>query len=43
MKLRSSMTLFALSDATNPVFCQVLDARFGGVPDAATERLLQRG
>ena len=43
MKLRSSMTLFALADATNPVFRQVLDAYFGGVPDEATERLLQRG
>lgn len=42
MKLRSSMTLFALADATNPVFRQVLDAYFDGVPDAATERLLQR-
>jgi uncharacterized protein (DUF1810 family) len=43
MKLRSSMTLFARADATNPVFRQVLDAYFGGVPDEATERLLERG
>jgi uncharacterized protein (DUF1810 family) len=43
MKLRSSMTLFARADATNPVFRQVLDAYFDGVPDAATQRLLGRG
>jgi uncharacterized protein (DUF1810 family) len=43
MKLRSSMTLFARADATNPVFRQVLDAYFGGVPDEATDRLLERG
>lgn len=42
-KLRSSMTLFARAAATNPVFRQVLDAYFGGVPDEATERLLERG
>ena len=40
MKLRSSMTLFARADPANPVFAQVLDAYFGGVPDEATERLL---
>jgi uncharacterized protein (DUF1810 family) len=40
MKLRSSMTLFARADPANPVFGQVLDAYFGGVPDDATERLL---
>jgi uncharacterized protein (DUF1810 family) len=40
MKLRSSMTLFARADPANPVFRDVLDAYFGGVPDAATERLL---
>jgi uncharacterized protein (DUF1810 family) len=43
MKLRSSMTLFARAEATNPVFRQVLDAYFAGVPDEATERLLERG
>jgi uncharacterized protein (DUF1810 family) len=40
MKLRSSMTLFARADPTNPVFGEVLEAYFGGEPDAATERLL---
>lgn len=40
IKLRSSMTLFARADPSNPVFGQVLDAYFGGVPDEATERLL---
>jgi uncharacterized protein (DUF1810 family) len=40
MKLRSSMTLFAYADSANPIFGQVLEAYFGGVPDEATERLL---
>ncbi len=42
MKLRSSMTLFARAAPDEPVFGQVLDQYFGGVPDAATERLLDR-
>ena len=40
MKLRSSMTLFARADPTNPVFGQVLEAYFGGEADQATDRLL---
>jgi uncharacterized protein (DUF1810 family) len=40
IKLRSSMTLFARADPSNPVFGQVLDAYFGGVPDEVTERIL---
>jgi uncharacterized protein (DUF1810 family) len=40
MKLRSSMTLFARADPTNPVFGQVLEAYFGGEPDGATDRML---
>ena len=40
IKLRSSMTLFARADPSNPVFGQVLGTYFGGVPDQATERLL---
>jgi uncharacterized protein (DUF1810 family) len=40
MKLRSSMTLFARADPTNPVFGQVLEAYFGGEADEATDRLL---
>jgi len=38
LKLRSSMTLFMHADPGQPVFRQVLDQYFGGVPDAATER-----
>ena len=41
MKLRSSMTLFARADPANPVFGEVLEAYFGGVPDHATDRLIQ--
>ena len=37
MKLRSSMTLFALADPEQPVFADVLDAFFDG-PDPATEQ-----
>ena len=40
IKLRSSMTLFARADPTNPVFGEVLEAYFGGEADAATDRLL---
>jgi uncharacterized protein (DUF1810 family) len=40
LKLRSSMTLFAYADSANPIFGQVLEAYFGGIPDEATERLL---
>jgi uncharacterized protein (DUF1810 family) len=38
LKLRSSMTLFMHADPGQPVFRQVLDQYFGGVPDSATER-----
>ena len=41
MKLRSSMTLFARADPTNRVFQDVLEVYCGGVPDAATDRLLR--
>jgi uncharacterized protein (DUF1810 family) len=41
MKLRSSMTLFAHADPANPLFGRVLDSYFAGVPDGATERLLE--
>jgi uncharacterized protein (DUF1810 family) len=40
MKLRSSMTLFLRADPAEPVFQRVLDRYFGGLPDAATDRLL---
>jgi uncharacterized protein (DUF1810 family) len=39
-KLRSSMTLFATAAPDEPLFRQVLDQYFGGLPDPATERLL---
>ena len=37
MKLRSSMTLFHRAAPDEPVFAQVLDKYFDGVPDAATD------
>jgi len=40
MKLRSSMTLFALAVPHEPVFAAVLERFFGGRRDEATERLL---
>ncbi len=40
MKLRSSMTLFARAGPDNPVFEQVLETYFDGIPDEATDRLL---
>lgn len=40
LKLRSSMTLFARAGGAPPVFRRVLDRFYGGVADAATERLL---
>ena len=40
MKLRSSMTLFQHAAPDEPVFGQVLDRFFGGIPDPATEARL---
>ena len=40
VKLRSSMTLFALAGPDEPVFQQVLDAFFDGEPDPRTVALL---
>ena len=40
VKLRSSMTLFLRAAPGEPVFGQVLDQYFGGVPDPATEQRL---
>jgi uncharacterized protein (DUF1810 family) len=37
-KLRSSITLFMLAAPGQPVFRQVLDRYFAGVPDPATEQ-----
>lgn len=40
LKLRSSMTLFARAAPHERLFTKVLDDYFDGVPDAATEALL---
>jgi uncharacterized protein (DUF1810 family) len=40
VKLRSSMTLFHRADPAEPVFREVLDRYFDGVPDPATDDLL---
>ena len=40
MKLRSCLTLFAQVAPDEPVFTQLLEAFFGGAPDAATLQLL---
>jgi uncharacterized protein (DUF1810 family) len=40
-KLHSSVTLFLRADPGAPVFAQVLDQHFGGLPDVATDRLLR--
>lgn len=37
-KLRSCITLFSRAAPDEPVFGQVLDQYFGGIPDAATEQ-----
>ena len=41
LKFRSSMTLFALVQASNAVFQAALDRYFGGQPDPATVQLLR--
>jgi uncharacterized protein (DUF1810 family) len=41
MKVRSSMTLFLRAGPDEPVFAQVLDRFFGGVPDGATDARLE--
>ena len=40
MKLKSSMTLFALAAPHDPLFRQVLDKYYGGEQDALTLRIL---
>ena len=42
MKLRSSVTLFLRAAPGEPVFARVLARYFGGEPDPATERLIDR-
>jgi uncharacterized protein (DUF1810 family) len=39
-KLQSSSTLFLRAAPDEPVFQQILDKYFSGVPDAATDRIL---
>jgi uncharacterized protein (DUF1810 family) len=41
LKLHSSVTLFRRADPGAPVFAQVLDQYFDGLPDPATDRLLR--
>jgi uncharacterized protein (DUF1810 family) len=43
LKLRSSMTLFAMVTPADSIFAQVLDAFYDGVPDASTRELMQGG
>ena len=40
IKVRSSMTLFARADPTEPLFQSVLDRFYAGEPDPETDRLL---
>ena len=40
VKLRSSMTLFALADPSDPLFTDVLDRFYGGERDGRTVQLL---
>jgi uncharacterized protein (DUF1810 family) len=40
LKVRSSMTLFHRADPAEPVFREVLDAFYGGVPDPRTDELV---
>lgn len=40
LKLRSSMTLFALAARDEPWFADVLERYYGGRPDDATERIV---
>jgi uncharacterized protein (DUF1810 family) len=42
LKLRSSMTLFAAVENSNPVFSQVLDKYFDGQADVLTLSLLEK-
>ena len=42
-KLRSCMTLFMRADPGEPLFGQVLSQYFDGLPDSATDQLLQDG
>lgn len=41
LKLRSSMSLFSLTENTNPVFQKVLDTYFSGQPDPLTLSIIK--
>jgi uncharacterized protein (DUF1810 family) len=41
VKLRSSMTLFTRAIPGEPIFAQVLERYFEGLPDAVTDQLLE--
>jgi uncharacterized protein (DUF1810 family) len=41
IKVRSSMTLFHRAEPDEPIFRQVLDRLYGGVPDSTTDELLR--
>ena len=43
LKLRSSMTLFVRATPETALFGQVLESYFDGVPDRATDELLEAG
>jgi uncharacterized protein (DUF1810 family) len=43
VKLRSSMTLFHRAAPGEPLFREVLERYYGGLPDPATDELLARG
>jgi len=40
LKLRSSMTLFMRADSAEPLFARVIERYFDGIPDLATDGLL---
>jgi uncharacterized protein (DUF1810 family) len=42
MKVRSSMTLFRHADPDEPLFAQVLERYYGGLPDPVTDDRLAR-
>jgi uncharacterized protein (DUF1810 family) len=42
VKLCSSMTLFHRADPDEPVFVEVLERFYGGIPDAATDEILDQ-
>lgn len=41
LKLKSCMTLFAMADPSEPVFCQVLDKFYGGEMDSTSAQMMK--